>query len=251
MSSKIQRFGAAARLLWSVSPIVDISRDGWPVKLHVQAIAALQSWRDGDGEETPERAQRMVDWAYAIRSACTDSKSLPHERRVLRQNPMAMGGDVVGVVTESAYYITAPDFSEWLAAHEEAPSPLVAEWFKHQGVASPAPAPAQHAAAPAAAPVAGSASSAPGNARRDLLVPVIEAAQRECEDPFDPPAVWAALSQMAQAGKRPLVGVTEEGIKWNDAEDNPQFFTIASLRDRLRRIKKKAPQSAIRRANTR
>lgn len=148
-------------------------------------------------------------------------------------------------------HVTAQDFAAWLASEGVTPSPLVAEWFKHQGVASPAPAPAQHAAAPAAAPVAGSASSAPGNARRDLLVPVIEAAQRECEDPFDPPAVWAALSQMAQAGKRPLVGVTEEGIKWNDAEDNPQFFTIASLRDRLRRIKKKAPQSAIRRANTR
>lgn len=123
------------------------------------------------------------------------------------------------------------------------------EFAPHPATEPGAPVPKPQAAAPA--PVADSASSAPGNARRDLLVPVIEAAQRECEDPFDPPAVWAALSQMAQAGKRPLVGVTEDGIKWNDAEDNPQFFKLASLRDRLRRIKKKAPQSAIRRANTR
>ena len=107
MAKKQQHVGAAARLLWSVSPLVDIDRDGWPVKLHVQAIAALQSWRDGDGEETPELQQRLADWAYAIRGACTDSKTLPHERRVLRQSPMVMGGDVVGVVTDSAYYITA------------------------------------------------------------------------------------------------------------------------------------------------
>ena len=134
MSSKFQHFGAAARLLWSVSPIVDIGRDGWPVKLHEQAIAALQSWRDGDGEETPERKERQFDWVQAIRGACTHSKTLPHERRVLAQNPLVMGGDVVGVVTDYAYYITAQDFSEWLAVHGEAPSPLVQLWFKARGV---------------------------------------------------------------------------------------------------------------------
>lgn len=52
---------------------------------------------------------------------------------------------------------------------------------------------------------------------------------------------WTAqLVQMAQDGKRPLVGVTEDGIKWNDAEDNPQFLTLKNLRDRLRQKKKKA-----------
>ncbi|WP_208616340.1 hypothetical protein [Acidovorax carolinensis] len=155
MAKKQQRVGAAARLLWSVSPIVDIGRDGWPVKLHVQAIAALQSWCDGDGEETPERKERMADWAYAIRGACTDSKTLAHERRVLRQNPMVMGGDVVGVVTDSACYITAQDFSGWLAAHGESPGPLVQLWFEAQGVACPA------TAVTPAAPVESSASSAP------------------------------------------------------------------------------------------
>ena len=170
MAKKQQHVGAAARLLWSVSPIVDIDCDGWPVKLHVQAIAALQSWRDGDGEETPELQQRLADWAYAIRGACTDSKTLPHERRVLRQNPMVMGGDVVGVVTDSAYYITALDFSEWLAVHGEAPSPLVQLWFKHQDVASPAPAPAPAQAAAEPAPVVGDSAS---NAR---VVPFKKAA---------------------------------------------------------------------------
>ena len=54
-------------------------------------------------------------------------------------------------------HVTAQDFAAWLASEGVTPSPLVAEWFKHQGVASPAPAPAQHAAAP----VADSASNAP------------------------------------------------------------------------------------------
>lgn len=53
-------------------------------------------------------------------------------------------------------HVTAQDFAAWLALEGVAPSPLVAEWFKHQGVASPAPAPAPTQAAP----VAGSASSA-------------------------------------------------------------------------------------------
>lgn len=78
------------------------------------------------------------------------------------------------------------------------------------------------------------------NARRDLLAPVIEAAQKECGDQFDAPAVWASLARMAEAGKRPLLGVSEDGIKWQDANDEPQFFTLKNLRDRLRRSNKKA-----------
>ena len=55
-------------------------------------------------------------------------------------------------------HVTAQDFAAWLASEGVTPSPLVAEWFKHQGVASPA---AALSAAPAAAPVADSASNAP------------------------------------------------------------------------------------------
>ena len=134
--SQTEQFGAANRLLWSVSPIVDIGRDGWPVKLHVQAIAALQSWRDGDEEETPARMVRERNWCSAINVTCRDTKTLPHEIRVLRQRPMLMGGDVVGTVTDSTCYITAQDFSAWLAAQGEAPGPLALLWFKAQGVGS-------------------------------------------------------------------------------------------------------------------
>ena len=140
-----QHIGAATRLLWSVSPIVDIARDGWPKKLHVQAIAALQSWRDGDGEDTQERKERQADWVYAIKGACTHSKTPPRERRVLRQSPMVIGGEVVGVETVSVDYITAQDFFAWLTNQQEAASPLLQLWFKAQGVQAAQP----QAAAPA------------------------------------------------------------------------------------------------------
>ena len=58
-------------------------------------------------------------------------------------------------------HVTAQDFAAWLASEGVTPSPLVAEWFKHQDVASPAPAPAPAQAAAEPAPVVGdSASSA-------------------------------------------------------------------------------------------
>lgn len=81
------------------------------------------------------------------------------------------------------------------------------------------------------------ASEVKKRARRDLLTPVIEAAQKECEDPFDASAVWAALVQFAATSRGPLVGVTEEGIKWKDVNDDLRYFSIFSLRARLRRSK--------------
>lgn len=80
----------------------------------------------------------------------------------------------------------------------------------------------------------------PARARRDLLAPVIEAAQKECGHQFDAPAVWASLVRMADARKRPLLGVSDDGIKWQDSNDEPQFLNIKNLRDRLSRSKKKA-----------
>lgn len=98
-------------------------------------------------------------------------------------------------------------------------------------------APSHQAAAPFVAKSAGSAQS---RTRRDLLTPAIEAAQKECENQFDAPAVWVALVQMAQTQKHRLLGVSEDGIKWLDTNDEPQFLKIKDLRDRLRRMKQKA-----------
>jgi len=71
--------------------------------------------------------------------------------------------------------------------------------------------------------------------RRDLLTPLIEAAQRDCEDPYDAPAVWTALVNFAEQGKKPFLGVTDDGLKWQDANDATVFFTLKNLRDRLGR----------------
>ena len=93
---------------------------------------------------------------------------------------------------------------------------------------------------PASPPVvAEGANSAQRRTRRDILTPAIEAAQKECGDPFDAPAVWAVLVQMAQNKKRSLLGVSEDGIKWLGANDEPKFLNLNSLRDRLRRMQKK------------
>lgn len=83
--------------------------------------------------------------------------------------------------------------------------------------------------------IAQSFNNAQHKRRRGLLDPVIEAAQRTCIDPFDAPVVWAALVRMAKDGKQPLLGVTDEGIKWQDANDEPKFLTLKNLRERLRR----------------
>lgn len=102
--------------------------------------------------------------------------------------------------------------------------------------AEPQPAPDSAPSAPLM--TAGTVKVQP-KARRDLLTPAIEAAQRACEDIFDTPAIWGVMSEMARAQKYRLLGVSEDGIKWLDANDETQFFKLKDLRDRLRRMKQK------------
>lgn len=90
--------------------------------------------------------------------------------------------------------------------------------------------------------LAGSASSAARKTRRNLLDPAIEDAQKTCGKPYDTQAVWATMTAMAQAKRTPLLGVSDEGIKWLDANDETQFLKLRNLRDRLARIKRSAPE---------
>jgi len=81
---------------------------------------------------------------------------------------------------------------------------------------------------------------APVKKRRDLLSPVIEAAQRECGEPYDAPAVFAVLKNFAESQKKPLIGgVTEDGIQWEDEKGEPQFLSLKNLRERLNRQKRR------------
>lgn len=84
----------------------------------------------------------------------------------------------------------------------------------------------------------------PKNQRRDLLTIAIESAQKSCTNPSDAPAIWSSLIQMANAQKPPLVGFSEDGIKWQNANDEIKFFSLKNLRDRVARQQKKLKNSA-------
>lgn len=92
--------------------------------------------------------------------------------------------------------------------------------------------------------VVNSAPPAKQSKRRNLLTPLIETAQRDTGEPFDTPAIWANLCTMAEQKIKPLLGQSEDGIKWLDGEDNAQFLTLKMLRDRLGRQKKAAQKRA-------
>ena len=112
---------------------------GWPLVLYPWFLACAQL-PDGDTIARDAFTLHMGD--------STRAGALPAVRQRI---PWFIENEVIEP------HVTAQDFAAWLASEGVTPSPLVAEWFKHQGVASPAPAPAQHAAAP----VADSASNAP------------------------------------------------------------------------------------------
>lgn len=68
--------------------------------------------------------------------------------------------------------------------------------------------------------------------RRDSLTPVIEQAQKRCNDQQDTAAVWAALQALAEEKVPPLRGATEDGLQYLK-NGNAAIFTRESLRKRL------------------
>ena len=72
------------------------------------------------------------------------------------------------------------------------------------------------------------------------MSPVIEAAQRQCKDPYDTAEVWSALVDMCKQGRTPMFGITEVGIQWMDSEDAVRIFSRKNLGDRLRNWRSKA-----------
>ena len=50
--------------------------------------------------------------------------------------------------------------------------------------------------------------------RRDTLTPVIERAQKQCDNPQDAASVWAALLVLAEKKVAPLIGATEDGLQY-------------------------------------
>ena len=80
--------------------------------------------------------------------------------------------------------------------------------------------------------------------RRNDLTPVIEQAQKQCIDPHDTAAVWAALLVLAEKKVAPLLGATEDGLQYLK-DGTAEIFTRKSLGKRLTR------QAPLRPAKTR
>ena len=90
---------------------------------------------------------------------------------------------------------------------------------------------------PQAAPVMAQSASAvihSTKARRDILTPVIEFAQKQCRNPQDSAEVWAALQVLAEKKSAPLIGATEDGLQYLKA-GAAAIFKRDSLRKRLAR----------------
>lgn len=130
--------------------------------------------------------------------------------------------------TSNAYGVTHADalkFCELLAIDVRTAGPASApEPLKE----------AAHAVAPATATTTRISRR---SKRSDLLTPVIEAAQRECGGLADANSIWPVLIRNADERKGPLIGVSDEGIKWRNDQDDVKFFTLKNLRDRLNRAR--------------
>ena len=70
--------------------------------------------------------------------------------------------------------------------------------------------------------------------RRDYLTPVIELAQKQCTNPRDTAAVWAALLVLAEKKEAPLIGATEDGLQYYKGGE-AAIFTRKALGQRLAR----------------
>jgi hypothetical protein len=77
-----------------------------------------------------------------------------------------------------------------------------------------------------------------GGGRADLLTPLIENAVAEVGD--EASQVFTLLREWAKAKRDPLFGVTELGLQWTDANDEPRDLSRKALGDRLRRLRGKA-----------
>ena len=72
--------------------------------------------------------------------------------------------------------------------------------------------------------------------RRDLITPAIEKAVSACDGRTDRAEVFSVLRQWAteKPPRPPLIGVTEKGIKWVSANDEPKELTVGALGKRLK-----------------
>lgn len=140
-------FGRARLLLSQETPPIYLNHEGFPARLHIGAIAALQT---GHLDDEVKRAKQYEDLCSALIHAAKEASTLPFEDLEYRREPWVENGIQRGFHVTAAAWIDAADAASWLQSHDDDCGPLLALWFKARGVACPER--QHHHPAPAAAP---------------------------------------------------------------------------------------------------
>lgn len=102
------------------------------------------------------------------------------------------------------------------------------------GQQSPTPTPTPDADADADADAVGVRAYSTKGMRRHVLAPIIDKARDHCRNPNDTAEVWIELCRRAGLLETPLLGVTEDGIKYEDG-DEVKYLNRKALGQRVSR----------------
>ena len=215
-------------------------------------VFALDDWSASPTRE--QQIQLTEGWAAELRKAAQDGEIQPRDPFTLLPLNCTPDGWAWGILSGDADKFLTARGMDWncgeIAAHiynqvlpdiDAKRFPVELRPNKHATTTQTTPKPAPVMQTPASEtqePVAPS-QVLPRKTRSNLLTPLIEAAQRQSQDPTDTAAVWLVLNTQAERKVKPLVGVTESGLKWIDHNDDPQFLSLKNLRDRINRKQKK------------
>jgi hypothetical protein len=222
---------------------------GWPETLDHRILAALQfPYTKGDPKNNAGPKSRLRDITSAcdageLPSTTTTKTVTPAPPRFQQQTttswdePLASGRFRIAMTSATTkpydvptYWVTSSAFAAWLATQGGTPSEHIAAWLKANDANSQPE--AVHVLASTPATVTTRTTK-----RRDQLTPLVEAAQKACDNAHDAAAVFLMLKTWAQEDKprAPLVGVTEDGrIQWRDSNDTPKELNRKSLAKRLK-----------------
>lgn len=225
---------------------------GWPVSMRPIQLAGLQRpWRVDDAQAKHfcirllRRIEQDCKSGDLLNESTTKRTTVNAARMVDTHKKSELFGATARVVyTVPAVHkditiiaVAAPAFGAWLTKQGETPSPHVQAWFDAVGVAGTGQTDAR-VAVPTATPATVTTKT---TKHRDLLTPLVEEAQKACDDSNDTAAVFTKLKTWAQDSKprAPLVGVTEDGlIQWRDSNDTPKELDRKALAKRLKRQQK-------------
>lgn len=140
------------------------------------------------------------------------------------------------------FVLTRENFAQWEQCPAVPSNSPLRHWLP-QWMSAPASKDAL-LASHAPTPVMDTAFRGKTPARRDVLTPVIEQAQRMSIDPTDTAAVWNNLVYLAENETFPLINSTHAGLKYS-RDDKTKFLTREHLHKRLLRIAGKAGQQHL------